>query len=47
MLCTGEKGIGTNGKPLHYRGSKFHKGVCELLNTVEQLFTYKKCFVTF
>lgn len=24
-LCTGEKGIGTNGKPLHYKGSKFHK----------------------
>lgn len=24
-LCTGEKGIGKLGKPLHYRGSKFHR----------------------
>ena len=25
-LCTGEKGISpTSGKPLHYKGSKFHK----------------------
>ncbi|KAK4431175.1 Peptidyl-prolyl cis-trans isomerase CYP19-3 [Sesamum alatum] len=24
-LCTGEKGIGTSGKPLHYKGSKFHR----------------------
>ena len=23
-LCTGEKGTGTSGKPLHYKGSKFH-----------------------
>ena len=24
-LCTGERGIGKLGKPLHYRGSKFHR----------------------
>uniref|UniRef100_A0A803L8C9 Peptidyl-prolyl cis-trans isomerase n=1 Tax=Chenopodium quinoa TaxID=63459 RepID=A0A803L8C9_CHEQI len=24
-LCTGEKGLGTNGLPLHYKGSKFHR----------------------
>lgn len=25
-LCTGEKGIGPiNGKPLHFKGSKFHR----------------------
>jgi len=24
-LCTGEKGVGTKGKPLHYKGSKFHR----------------------
>merc|ERR1712217_824598 len=24
-LCTGEKGIGKMGKPLHYKGSKFHR----------------------
>ncbi|KAK8639092.1 hypothetical protein V6N13_137487 [Hibiscus sabdariffa] len=24
-LCTGEKGIGMSGKPLHYKGSAFHR----------------------
>lgn len=24
-LCTGEKGTGTMGKPLHYEGSSFHR----------------------
>lgn len=24
-LCTGEKGEGKSGKPLHYKGSKFHR----------------------
>lgn len=24
-LCTGEKGIGKKGKPLHYKGSTFHR----------------------
>lgn len=24
-LCTGEKGIGKLGKPLHYKGSSFHR----------------------
>lgn len=24
-LCTGEKGIGQSGKPLHYKSSKFHR----------------------
>ena len=24
-LCTGEKGVGLAGKPLHYKGSKFHR----------------------
>merc|ERR1719181_1182827 len=24
-LCTGEKGRGRSGKPLHYKGSKFHR----------------------
>ena len=23
-LCTGEKGVGKSGKPLHYKGFKFH-----------------------
>merc|ERR1712107_178789 len=24
-LCTGEKGTGASGKPLHFKGSKFHR----------------------
>ena len=24
-LCTGEKGTGRSSKPLHYKGSKFHR----------------------
>ncbi len=24
-LCTGEKGVGKKGKPLHYKGSRFHR----------------------
>jgi peptidylprolyl isomerase len=24
-LCTGEKGVGNAGKPLHYKGSAFHR----------------------
>jgi len=24
-LCTGEKGMGSKGKPLHYKGSSFHR----------------------
>ena len=24
-LCTGEKGTGNSGKPLHFKGSKFHR----------------------
>ncbi|EOA15636.1 hypothetical protein CARUB_v10005879mg [Capsella rubella] len=24
-LCTGEKGVGRGGKPLHFKGSKFHR----------------------
>ena len=27
-LCTGEKGIGTLGKPLHFKGSVFHRSNC-------------------
>lgn len=24
-LCTGEKGVGKSGKPLHFKGCKFHR----------------------
>lgn len=26
-LCTGEKGIGISGNPLHLKGSRFHRGI--------------------
>ena len=30
-LCTGEKGVGKNGKPLHYKGCNFHKMIRQLM----------------
>ena len=30
-LCTGEKGFGKSGKPLHYKGSKFHRVIFETI----------------
>lgn len=30
-LCTGEKGVGVSGKPLHYRGSIFHRIIPEFM----------------
>jgi cyclophilin family peptidyl-prolyl cis-trans isomerase len=32
-LCTGEKGTGVSGKPLHFKGSFFHRIIPGMLIT--------------
>ena len=30
-LATGEKGVGKSGKPLHFKGSKFHRVIPQFM----------------
>ena len=40
-LCTGEKGTGKSGKPLHFKGSKFHRIIPNFMLQVTLLISFK------
>ena len=33
MLCTGERGVGSSGRPLHYKGCRFHRIITKFVIT--------------
>ena len=40
QLCTGEAGMGQSGKPLHYKGSIFHRVIKEFMLQASSLQLY-------
>ncbi len=44
-LATGEKGVGVSGKPLHFKGSKFHRIIPKFMIQVKRMFSC--CYILF
>ena len=43
FLCTGETGIGMEGKPLHFKGSKFHRVINGRSQSLSRLWKNLTC----
>ena len=44
-LCTGEKGVGKQGKPLHFKGSSFHRIIPEFMCQVHFSVIFVFCMI--